>query len=234
MSPTNSPRHPRRPNRTRTLRPADKVFEYVLKELKQLKGVFASLLLEKVEKRINERRLPKLSTLLAYLEDPCFFEELVTETVSLEYATLDDVVLTAKDLYLRLYPSKSPISQSQGNTDDTADPDDPPPPKRSRSEELKNVLVGKKKKSDMYMSARRGGLSDIEQELILYHATGKRGVCLDKLIQALYTIAPTSVEAERIFSAAGLYVTKLRSSLKDSSIENLLMLRSHFMNEKKK
>ena len=86
----------------------------------------------------------------------------------------------------------------------------------------------------MYMSARRGGLSDIEQELILYHATGKRGICLDKLIQALYTIAPTSVEAERIFSAAGLYVTKLRSSLKDSSIENLLMLRSHFMNEKKK
>ena len=89
-----------------------------------------------------------------------------------------------------------------------------------------------KQKSDMAL--RRGGLSDIEQDFILYHGTGKRGPCLDRLSQALKTVPPTSVEAERIFSAAGLYVTKLRSSLKDSSIENLLLLRSHFMNEKER
>ena len=37
----------------------------------------------------------------------------------------------------------------------------------------------------------------------------------------LLTVPPTSVEAERAFSAAGLFVTKLRSRLGDQSIDTL-------------
>ena len=37
-----------------------------------------------------------------------------------------------------------------------------------------------------------------------------------------------SVESERAFSAVGLFVTKLRSSLGDSTLDALLTLRSHY------
>ena len=40
--------------------------------------------------------------------------------------------------------------------------------------------------------------------------------------RALMTIPPTSVEAERVFSAAGLYFTKLRTRMSDRTIDRLL------------
>ena len=43
--------------------------------------------------------------------------------------------------------------------------------------------------------------------------------------RALLTIPPTTVEAERVFSAAGLFFTKLRTSLSDRSIDRLMFLR---------
>lgn len=46
--------------------------------------------------------------------------------------------------------------------------------------------------------------------------------------QALLTIPPTSVEAERVFSAGGLYITKLRSQLSDASIDMLIFLKFYF------
>jgi hypothetical protein len=42
------------------------------------------------------------------------------------------------------------------------------------------------------------------------------------------TIPPTSVEAERAFSAAGVLCTKTRSRLSDTSLDTLCFLRSYF------
>ena len=39
------------------------------------------------------------------------------------------------------------------------------------------------------------------------------------------TIPPTSVEAERVFSAAGLYFTKLRTRMSDRTIDRLIFLK---------
>ena len=55
----------------------------------------------------------------------------------------------------------------------------------------------------------------IKQEMNLFEATRKRPTKLELLFNALHSIPPTSVEAERAFSAAGLFVTELRSSLSD-------------------
>ena len=48
----------------------------------------------------------------------------------------------------------------------------------------------------------------------------------------LQTIKPTSVEAERAFSAAGLICTKIRSALKSSTLDDLCFLNSYFKNLK--
>ena len=62
-----------------------------------------------------------------------------------------------------------------------------------------------------------------------YEQSGQRSENLENLYQAMKTIPATSVEAERAFSAVGLFVTKLRTSLGDSTIDALLTLRSHFL-----
>ena len=55
-------------------------------------------------------------------------------------------------------------------------------------------------------------------------ATGVLHSNLKKIFYALKAIPPTSVEAERAFSAAGLFLTKLRSKLDDGSIDMLCFL----------
>jgi hypothetical protein len=47
------------------------------------------------------------------------------------------------------------------------------------------------------------------------------------------TIKPTSVESERGFSASDNFVTKLRSSLEDDTLNALCFLRAYFTKEKK-
>ena len=51
----------------------------------------------------------------------------------------------------------------------------------------------------------------------------------NKPVNALMTIPATSVESERAFSAAGLFVSKLRTSLSDKSVDMLCFMRSHML-----
>ena len=48
-----------------------------------------------------------------------------------------------------------------------------------------------------------------------------------KIKNCLHTFSPSLVEAERCFSAAGLVVTKLRSSMSDYLIDLLRFMRSY-------
>ena len=57
----------------------------------------------------------------------------------------------------------------------------------------------------------------------------KRPSALEKIYQALMTRPPSSVEAECAFSAAGHFVTKIRSCLGDKSIDCLCFLRKYLI-----
>ena len=63
----------------------------------------------------------------------------------------------------------------------------------------------------------------LKQEMNVFEATKKRPIKLELLFNVLLSIPPTSVEAERAFSAAGLLVTKLRSRLSDESLRSYYM-----------
>lgn len=71
----------------------------------------------------------------------------------------------------------------------------------------------------------------VKQELQLFDSTTNRSSNIDKLAQALKTIPPSSVEAERAFSSAGLFITKLRTKLSDKSIDCLCFLRTYLQNK---
>ena len=71
-------------------------------------------------------------------------------------------------------------------------------------------------------------LCAIKAELALFNSTGVRGQFLEKVYTYLITIPPTSVEAERAFSAAGSLCTKVRSRLGDGVLDTLCFLRSFY------
>ena len=50
------------------------------------------------------------------------------------------------------------------------------------------------------------------------------------LFNALKTIPPTFVGAERAFSSLGLFATKIRSSLKDDTIDALIFFKQTIKN----
>ena len=56
------------------------------------------------------------------------------------------------------------------------------------------------------------------------------GGILEQAYQYLLSIPPTSIEAERAFSAASYIGSKIRSQLGDDTLDALLFLRVHFQN----
>ena len=66
----------------------------------------------------------------------------------------------------------------------------------------------------------------VQKECKVFEASGRQLANLQTLYETLLTIQPTSVEAERAFSACGLFVTKLRSYLLNSTIDALCFTRN--------
>ena len=56
-------------------------------------------------------------------------------------------------------------------------------------------------------------------------------VLLGKLLNALKSIPPTSVQCERAFSTTGQYATKIRSNLNDETLSSLVFLKYYNTNK---
>jgi len=67
--------------------------------------------------------------------------------------------------------------------------------------------------------------------MAVFESTGKRGRNLQQVYQYLLAVPPTSVEAERAFSVAGVLCTKLRNRLQDKTLDTLCFLRDHYAHE---
>jgi len=71
-------------------------------------------------------------------------------------------------------------------------------------------------------------LKVIRQEMTLFENGGTRGRYLQLAYDYIMSIPPTSVEAERAFSAAGIVCSRLRTRLGDETLDSLCFLRSYF------
>ena len=75
----------------------------------------------------------------------------------------------------------------------------------------------------------------VDKDMPLYEIYPKeRPRYLQLLYKALKTIKPTSVEAERAFSAMGFFVTKLRNRMSDKTLDALITMRQRYKKQKKK
>ena len=173
-----------------------------------------------MENRISERRPMKLATLLLYLEDP----NSIDDTSVLPRKNRNEIAKTSKMLFFRLFKEQSVVASVDDNDDVTE-----PPVKLSKASQLE-MLISNDKGA---MKRRRSRttpdlLKELKLEMAVFESTGKRPNSLEALYQALITVPPTSVEAERCFSAAGLFVTKLRTSLNDETIDRLCFFKILF------
>ncbi|GFT53264.1 uncharacterized protein TNCV_4233581 [Trichonephila clavipes] len=98
-------------------------------------------------------------------------------------------------------------------------------------EKLEKAIYSKTKV--LYCSTKKSTSFNkiMKQEMQLFDSTENPSPNIIKLYDALKTILPTSVETERAFSAAGLFVTKLRTRMTDKSINCLCFLKSYFKKE---
>ena len=106
--------------------------------------------------------------------------------------------------------------------------------------EKANATFSEKIDFDLDEESNEGGnletqkLPTVCEEMIKY-ASNPRGVMpivLIKLQDALKSIEPSSVEPERCFSTCGFYGTKVRSTLSDETLSNLLFLNRYFKKSK--
>ena len=71
------------------------------------------------------------------------------------------------------------------------------------------------------------------KKMAVFELTKKRTSNLDLLHTALKSIEVKSVEAERSFSASGLFITELRSRLNDETLNALCFLRAYYLKKYK-
>jgi hypothetical protein len=73
----------------------------------------------------------------------------------------------------------------------------------------------------------QNALTTVKKQMSLFEGGGSKGSYLQMAYDCLLTIPPTSVESERAFSSAGYICSKIRSSLSDKTLDDLLFLRTY-------
>ena len=112
-----------------------------------------------------------------------------------------------------------------------------PRPKKSKKEELHDYLASKDVNEESILPVSFTGpseaLKEIKKEMSVYKSTGRRPVSLDRIYKALMTLPATSVESERAFSASGMFVTKMRTSLDDNSVNMFVFFEKLLVTQEK-
>jgi hypothetical protein len=94
-----------------------------------------------------------------------------------------------------------------------------------------------KELSDFLKEQRNCSPSDVDtfsKEIGLFVAGHERTTAIRLIHETLLIIPPTSVEAERVFSAAVLFLTKLRSRMFDMTLDKLVFLKFYLSLKKDK
>ena len=182
-----------------TLLTAEGIFKFLINKLNQKKSSLCIRMKDAVLKRFTERRQSNLVSLYKYLSNPDCLHEIEEHEI---FNMPSKIVLqkTANSLLSRLFPTKDieildQVERGKGQKEVE---------QLSLQEELEEAIEHSAKKQRQNSNDE---FKAISKEMMVFEATSKRTANLELLFNALETIPPTSVESERAFSAAGLFVT---------------------------
>ena len=218
-------------NRNSNLMTAEGVFDFIFSEVNQLNSGFSKDMKLSLEKRLNERRNVSLIALMQYLNLGKKYNKTKVLHVNFpKFPKRSAVIHYAQTVFTRLFSEgdefESNSSQSEDENTEIAQKN-----VMILKERLDNAIQIKTKVMKCSNNVNYSLKTIVKQELQLFDSTTNRSSNIDKLAQALKTIPPSSVEAERAFSSAGLFITKLRTKLSDKSIDCLCFLRTYLQNK---
>jgi len=221
--------------RAMTLVTAETALNFCLVQLRKQSSELAKTLAIAIEERLNERRAVHAGV-LAYLHSTSA-RSTATELFSVpSNATIKKFV---HQLYTRLNTvnsaEESPVAVS--GADDAAHGTDADTTSTLTLEQQLEIAITESSSSTTPSTPSTSHAADkllsaVKAEMSVYEASGTRGRCLDAVYKYLLTVPPTSVEAERAFSAAGVLCAKLRSRLDDFTVDTLCFLRAYYKSRK--
>ncbi|GFS80610.1 uncharacterized protein TNCV_3870311 [Trichonephila clavipes] len=216
-------------SRNATLLTAEGVFSFVIGELNEQNSEFAKNMKYSLIQRINERRNVNLIGLMQYLN---FGRKYEAAAVTGDISRLPGKNCSVRQTQMigtRLFCKEEESISNSSHSEESLEILKEKP--LTLNEKLEKAIYSKTKV--LYCSTKKSTSFNkiMKQEMQLFDSTKNPSPNIIKLCDALKTIPPTSVETERAFSAAGLFITKLRTRLSDKSINCLRFLKSYFKNE---
>lgn len=226
---------------------ADATIKFMIETLAAQKSEISTDLANALKFRISQRRTD-LSQVLQYLHRASQNEN-KNESVDTDlFPRISKASITKSIVRLvkRLGVGIETNDPDPDSTAEDSDPEDDIPLALSLSSSsvainkidlLKNKLQNVINKTMTSIpNPSRGKCQGLEQqvkkEMSFFEEEGIKGVHLQSAYDYLTTIAPTSVESERAFSAALLICTKLRSRLSDETLDHICFLKSYFNTKK--
>lgn len=232
-----------------TLLSADVTFNFLFSELERVNNHYSNSLKQLLMARITARRNAGFVDLLHYLHNPTTYDDDTTfglRTRKTEVHKLaiklfkrlqiqihdmdesdDDEMpdITSAENNNRTERNKQQAEQPVDNvTEEVIVPEDEPPLLgTSLAEKLQEAI-----QSTMNPGIVPNELNSLTHDFKLYEAQTKRTTNLDFIYKSLLTIKPSSVEAERAFSSAGNFATRIRSRLGDKALSALVFLKNMF------
>lgn len=205
---------------------ADSAIHLLIEELDKQTNTFGQNLRDSIITRFMERRT-KASMILQFLHS----RNNVPLHWSFSRPTRSDVYAFVVEIWKKYHKSKNPVVLSEEVViiGDSAMDD------RSFAERLEAVLKRDCRDPQQKIPNSESHGDTVEQvvleELDLFERAGVRGEKLKFVYETLLQIIPTSVEAERNFSASGRICNKITSRLSDLALNALSVLRFYFMNQ---
>ena len=206
-------------NQETDLATAESAIQYIEKKLEDHDGPVATALLKSLQERYHRRKNGTVVSALKFLENP----NSLKEASSYQLPSRATTTRTLKELHCRLYPDN--IEKDEEITFEStlsAIPTCAPEKKAAYDEFLD--FIKKPEQSNSHSDTWT-------KEVNLFVSGGEKTAALLDIHSCLKTIPPTSVEAERVFSVTGLFLTKLRSRLSDVTLDKLIFLKYYFLNK---
>ena len=195
---------------------AEKIIMFTAKELRKIDSELSRNLLLSLETRYLKRRNSNVVSLAKFFVNPDSLTD-TEDTYKMPSKTI--ITKNAKALHQHLFPENVESSELTCEIEPEEEIITPLPP---MAKQLSDFL--KQQSSGKYTEVQ----DTFSREIGLFIAGKKQTTQLQLLHKALLTVPPTSVEAERVFSAGGLFLTKLRSRMSDKTLDKLIFLKLFF------
>ena len=213
---------------------AEMIIQFIDKKLEGNESTLALKLLERLRSRYKDRKNNQLVSLVKFYKDPDSLTKSSNNEDSYRMVSKPTIVKMSKALHRRLRFDRAETDELSSTANEQSNPSDSSEGADTRSNTEDSSIPLAKELSSLLTQSNRSqqdGLSDTFTKEISLFITGgaeKKTQALKELSRSLLTVPPTSVEAERTFSASGLFLTKLRCRLSDASLDMLIFLKFYF------